>query len=233
MYQLPLQTMPKDWVQEMFVSTMRASMSTCGVAVVEGVDEANEAVLLGGDLLDDHGVGARSLCDVAPVGQEPLDDGLHLPGLGVGEALREGDGLLGVQLLVLAALLLGELPGDLGGRGHPDDVVLVDVVQVVVLQDDVHGLVPRDVFQVHGDLALDRGWTTMFILEMSWKILQDVLDVRVLEAEARWARRCTLPRSPEMVFSLKESGTPPGHEGLALGRVRGACPAPRRGPRSP
>src|SRR5437773_1229080 len=107
------------------------------------------------DLADDEGVRPRVDHDVAATRHDALQNRNDLGGARVRQLLDDRAGGLRGLTRLREPRPVGLLDPEPLGRRDPHDVVFEHVTEVVLLQDQVEGLVPGNVLELDGDGALD------------------------------------------------------------------------------
>src|ERR1017187_4672696 len=155
-------------------------LRTRDVEVLDEIEDGREVV---GQLFDDERVGTRVDEDVTARRHDLACRGRHLCRVRVGDLLEhraEGAVLvLRLDELEPRVLLLRQLVR--GGDAH--DVSLEHIAELVDLEDQLEGLVPRNVLQADGDRPTDVRVEDDVQLRQLAEPLERVLDIRVFQVE--------------------------------------------------
>ena len=159
------------------------------------------------DLADDEGVRPRVDHDVAATRHDALQNRNDLGGARVRQLLDDRAGGLRGLTRLREPRPVGLLDPELLGRRDPHDVVFEHVTEVVLLQDQVEGLVPGNVLELDGDGALDVRIDDDVQPGELRDRAKDVLDVGVLQVERdRLARELLLATRPDRGRQRRRSG---------------------------
>ena len=150
-------------------------------------DEAADVFEAGRHVIDEELVAPLVGAHVAALGEDGLLLALDELGDALGLVVVDLEGL-GAQRLELADLGLGfevELlaGGQLVARGDPDDVAVLAHVEAAGLQDDVESLIPGDILEAQGEVALHRVAGDDVEIGEVGDHLQHRPDIDVLEVE--------------------------------------------------
>ena len=113
-----------------------------------------------------------------------LEEGGDVLGLGVGQGDRLDHDRPGELLALLEPPLVLLFPGQDGDGRDAEDVAFDRLAHLVLLEDDVEGLVPGDVLEIDGDRAPDLGVEDDVEGGDVGEVEDDVPEVGVLELHA-------------------------------------------------